>query len=845
MRKSSAALSLYFQACRPPSPRSFPLCSSRRPHVTRFRLLRACYVALIMSVDTLPRLDTTSPSPELASASSSAPALSPEPARDDATTPTAPAATPTTAIPTPAQSERSSSQLRQPIRSDTDSLAEVPKQLKDGVSMLKVSAKKVQQRRVRIAPEVGQVFWESRHAGQLNVEAIRELRFGADAKGFREALGRGKDAEARWTSIIYASSVDKKIKVLHLVALTDDIFAIWKTTLIALYDQRKALMGGLDQMRRRQSVWLRQHWKMADASGDERLSFTEVVNLCGRLGIAARTEELKTNFELADTQGRGHLDFADFQSFVRLLKSRPEVQKLAKEVAEGAERITSAQFTTFLRTTQQSQLNDEAIVAIYRKYCDEEAEGMSVDGFTSFLLSTENAAFSEQGLKPTQDMSRPLCEYFISSSHNVCRLSCAPPSSSDSDIQTYLVGNQLNGESTTEGYVRALQQGCRTVERAFLTSICLPLVRVLLAHTVDVWDGPTGQPVIYHGRTLTSKVLVRDVLMAIAKYAFVASHYPVILSIEVHCETAQQDRLAQSLKEVLGEALVAQPLRDDEDSSELPSPEALKYRFLVKAKNLFSTSATSSVVEEPVSIDSGDVSSSSMSSDSTDLRGRFGSALRRFRSTSSRSSSASSARSTPEPSPSLGRKQSGDLVAPALTTAEAGKAKMSMALAALLVYTIGVKCRGFNKKEQYAPQHVLSLGERRAAKTIKDAADELISHNRTHLTRAYPAATRFTSSNYLPHNMWAVGMQMVAINWQTFGALVLVVYVERILERCGTDLGAEINAAMFQRNARIGYVLKPDVLRAKGALKDKDLLVTPHKYTLHVTVRSIVLAIDR
>jgi phosphatidylinositol phospholipase C delta len=72
---------------------------------------------------------------------------------------------------------------------------------------------------------------------------------------------------------------------------------------------------------------------------------------------------------------------------------------------------------------------------------------LSLEGFTSFLLSAENSPFTDHHARVWHDMTRPLSEYYISSSHN-----------------TYLVGHQLVGESTIEGYIRALLHSCRSVE---------------------------------------------------------------------------------------------------------------------------------------------------------------------------------------------------------------------------------------------------------------------------------------------------------------------------------------------------------------------------------------------
>jgi len=47
---------------------------------------------------------------------------------------------------------------------------------------------------------------------------------------------------------------------------------------------------------------------------------------------------------------------------------------------------------------------------------------------------------------------------------------------------------------------------------------------------------------------------------------------------------------------------------------------------------------------------------------------------------------------------------------------------------------------------------------------------ELIKHTQKNLVRIYPKGSRVNSSNYEPHRYWAAGAQIVAINWQTFGA---------------------------------------------------------------------------
>ena len=58
-------------------------------------------------------------------------------------------------------------------------------------------------------------------------------------------------------------------------------------------------------------------------------------------------------------------------------------------------------------------------------------------------------------------------------------------------------------------------------------------------------------------QNLTFQDVLHD---AILPYAFSASCYPLVLSIENHCNKEQQDKMAEHFKEILGELLYTAPV---------------------------------------------------------------------------------------------------------------------------------------------------------------------------------------------------------------------------------------------------------------------------------------------
>jgi phosphatidylinositol phospholipase C delta len=121
-------------------------------------------------------------------------------------------------------------------------------------------------------------------------------------------------------------------------------------------------------------------------------------------------------------------------------------------------------------------------------------------------------------------------------------------------------------------------------------------------------------------------------------------------------------------------------------------------------------------------------------------------------------------------------------------------------LGRLGVYSQGIKFDGFSAPDAKTFNHVYSFNEntfeKHCAKTGPNNKVLLEKHNMKYLMRVYPGARRIDSSNFNPLQSWRRGVQMAALNWQTY------------------DVHQQVNEAMFAAGSdRLGYVLKPDELR--------------------------------
>lgn len=332
--------------------------------------------------------------------------------------------------------------------------------------------------------------------------------------------------------------------------------------------------------------------------------------------------------------------------------------------------------------------------------------------FEVYLLDEDNDAFDpKEAAYDDRSMHRPISEYWINSSHN-----------------TYLTGDQLQSYSSIDMYSNALYRGCKCLE-------------------LDIWDGgyfnEEPVPIVYHGHTLTSKILYKDIIKAIKLYVnFHPDTFPLILSYENHCSIPFQEVMATQLTEILGDSLYIP--KEDSLKGRLPSPSELRGMVVIKGRR-----------PENLEIDgSDDGRYSDDGAPSTILTGD-------------------------------GTVQQAQQLLPKPTS------KVCPALARLTLFH-GAKLTSWEDSINN-PTHFMHSFSESKIRSLSRKTDRLkwVIYNQSHMSRSYPGGQRVDSSNYSPILPWALGTQLVALNFQTVDAPLL------------------LNDGRFRQNGGCGYVLKP------------------------------------
>ncbi|KNA12043.1 hypothetical protein SOVF_129550 [Spinacia oleracea] len=353
----------------------------------------------------------------------------------------------------------------------------------------------------------------------------------------------------------------------------------------------------------------------------------------------------------------------------------------------------------------------------------------NLDEFFSYLFSIDlNPPINP---KVHQDMTAPLSHYFIYTGHN-----------------SYLTGNQLSSDCSDVPIIQALKKGVRVIE-------------------LDLWPTANKQDVhVLHGKTLTTPVELMKCLKSIKEYAFCASPYPVILTLEDHLNPTLQAKVAQMITEVYGD-MIFYP--ESEILNYFPSPEELKYKVIISTK-------------PPKEY----------------LAGENG--IKNEGSGSQKEQLPREEQLSIEDNKTNGDKVDDGSVDKEVCNGDEASSPERPVEYKKMISIPGVKRGELKESLKIDPNKVsrLSWSEQLLAKAATSHESDIIRYTQKNILRIFPKVTRIDSSNYEPILGWMHGAQMVAFNMQGHGKPLWLMH------------------GMFRANGNCGYIKKPDYLLNSG-----------------------------
>lgn len=384
--------------------------------------------------------------------------------------------------------------------------------------------------------------------------------------------------------------------------------------------------------------------------------------------------------------------------------------------------------------------------------------GMNLEAFFRYLFGDINSPLNPK-LGVHHDMDAPLSHYFIYTGHN-----------------SYLTGNQLSSDCSDVPIINALRNGVRVIE-------------------LDIWPSATKDTInVLHGRTLTTPVELIKCLRSIKEHAFIASEYPVVITLEDHLTPDLQAKVAEMITQTFGDLLFSpgpEPLR------EFPSPESLKKRVIISTKPPKEYLQAKGVDEKDTGLNKAEDSAK---------EGPWGKEVKSFRvniDDDDKDDDLDEVDEEYEEDPKSQQNAAPEYKR--LIAIHAGKGKGGM--------------QDWLRVDSDKVRR-LSLSENELRKAILTYGKDIVRFTERNLLRVYPKGIRFDSSNYNPLIGWMHGAQMVAFNMQGYGRSLWLM------------------RGMFKANGGCGYVKKPDFLLKAGphgeVFDPKAML--PIKVTLRVTV---------